>query len=346
MKLIKQLYSSQTIKRKAPVNLKQGDSNFFGGEPFEYTLPASSFNYIGKASVTSQGIIMKHFLPLKRFIVCYDIDFKHYFFRYILHVLSKYKRHKPGGKQKYLIIFDNYSGPKGFYHWISDGLTRLVEMNEQLNEFVVLIPEYFKHEQLYMDTLALFNIKQIYYIPEKTYVKIDHLYVMDFIAPTGNFNPHNFLKLQKLVWDAYNLKKSEANEYIYISREKASRRFVLNEPEVIWLLQSYDFKIVCLEDYKFEEQVKLIFKTKYLVSIHGAALTHISFMQKGSKVLEFKRLNDSSNFVYFSLADVAGVDYYYQFCDVKEKSKNANNFDLTVNIEELDATIKLMLTTR
>lgn len=343
MREIKRLYSSETIKRRAPVNLKEGDAVFFGGTSFEYTLPQSSFMYIGKATVTSQGIIIKKFLPLRRFIVCYDIDFKNYYFRYILHILLKYRMQKLNKEGKYVVIFDNYSGPKGFYHWIADGLTRLVEIKDQLKDFTVLVPEYFKNESIYIDTLKLFDINHSYFIPEKTRVKMNHLYAIDFIAPSGNFNKQNFSKLQKLVWDKYQLENDHAIERIYISRAKASRRFVVNEEEVVNLLKEYNFKIVHFEDYNFEEQVKLVYKSKYFVSIHGAALTHIFFMQPDSHVLEFKRMYDAINYVYFSLADVADVNYYYQFCEVTERSKHANSFDLTIDVNELRHTIELML---
>ena len=343
MKVIRQLYSSGTIRRKPPLNLKKGDEVYFGGASFEYTLPESSFVYIGKATVTSQGIIMKHFLPLRRFIVCYAIDFKQYYFRYIGHVLWHYKKQRLKDDKKYVIIFDNYSGPKGFYHWICDGLTRLAEIRDELKDYTVLLPAYFKQERLYSDTLKLFDIAHEYVITEKTCVTVDHLYAVDFIAPTGNFNQQNFHKLQRLVWDTYKLPDGEAYDKIYISRGKASRRFVINEREVGDLLQQYGFRIVHLEDHPFEEQVRLVTQARYLVSIHGAALTHVFFMQPGSHVLEFKRMNDASNYVYFSLADVAGVNYYYQFCEVTEKSKHANNFDLAVDISDLQTNIEWML---
>ena len=343
MKVIRQLYSSQRMRRKAPLNLKKGDEAYFGGKSFEYTLPESSFIYVGKAMVTSQGIIMRHLLPLKRFIVCYGIDFKKYYFRYIGHVLLNYKKQRLHDDKKYVIIFDNYSGPKGFYHWICDGLTRLVEIKDELKAYTVLLPAYFKHERLYSDTLKLFDIAHEYVIDEKTCVMVNHLYAADFIAPTGNFNKQNFHKLQRLVWNTYKLPEGEASEKIYISRGKASRRFVINENEVCDLLKQYNFRIVYLEDHPFEEQVRLVTRAKYLVSIHGAALTHVFFMQPGSHVLEFKRMNDASNYVYFSLADVAGVHYYYQFCEVTEKSRHANNFDLAVDISDLQTNIELML---
>lgn len=343
MKELKILYTPQHIQRRPPVNLAPGDEVYFGGEGFRYQYPRSALVALGKCQVSAEGIILKHFLPLKRFIVCYDIDFKHYYLRYIIHLLRRYRRRVLPVGEKYLVIFDNYSGPKGFFHWICDGLTRLVELNEELSEYTVLIPAYFQQEALYRDTLRLFNIGKTEVIAERSYVQAAKVYAIDFITPSGHFNPLNFRKLQQLVWNKYHLPAGAATEKIYISRAKASRRFVENEAEVVALMVSFGFRIVYLEDYTFEEQVRLAASAKYLVSIHGAALTHVFFMQPGSHVLEFKRQDDAGNYVYFSLADVAGVNYYYQFCKVTERSHHANNFDLWVDPATLRNTMQLML---
>ena len=154
----------------------------------------------------------------------------------------------------------------------------------------------------------------------------------DFIAPSGNFHPENAIKLRDFIWQNCIDKNKfiSSNNRIYISRSKASRRFLINEKDVESLLKEYNFQIINMEDYSFREQINIAYNARLLVSMHGGALTHIHFMQQESSVLEFRKKNDSKNNCYFSLADAMKVNYYYQFCKCKEISVAANNFDLMV----------------
>ena len=345
MGILKLIYPGLTINRRAPVNLKQGDELFFGGSSFQSSLPASFLNYFQHVIVSDIGVIIKNFRLQKKLIVCYDEDFKKYAFRYLAKVLLRTKRIKSDKTKTYLLIFDNYSGPNGFFHWISDGLSKLIELKNELENYTLIVPEYFKNENIYIETLAFFNIKKLFYIKPDTSLKVEKLLVSDLIAPTGNFHPVNAIKLRDFMWQNC-IDKNEiisGNNRIYISRRNASRRFLINEKDVESLLKEYNFQIINMEDYSFREQINIAYNARILVSIHGGALTHIHFMQPESSVLEFRKENDSKNNCYFSLADAMKVNYYYQFCECHEISDVANNFDLTADLNELRKNIELMI---
>lgn len=345
MGIIKLIYPALVVNRRAPANLKQGDEIFFGGNLFQCTLPASYLNCFQNVIVSDIGVVVKNFRLQKKLIACYDEDFKNYALRYLGKVLFRTKRIKTDNTKTYLLIFDNYSGPNGFFHWISDGLSKLIELKNDLDNYTLIVPEYFKNEKIYIDTIAFFNIKNRYYIKPNTSLKVEKLVVSDFIAPSGDFHPENAIKLRDFIWQNC-IDKNEsvsANNRIYISRSKASRRFLINEKEVESLLKEYNFQIINMEDYSFREQVNIAYNARLLVSMHGAALTHIRFMKPESCVLEFRKENDSKNNCYFSLADAMKVNYYYQFCKCHEISNVANNFDLTADLNELRKNIELMI---
>ena len=73
---------------------------------------------------------------------------------------------------------------------------------------------------------------------------------------------------------------------IYISRRKARGRFILNEEALEAMLAEFEAESVCLEDFSFKEQVTLMQRTRLLISIHGAGLTNMMFMQEGGTVIE------------------------------------------------------------
>ena len=200
MAIVKLIYPSFTIKRRAPLNLKPGDEKFFDGFTFQIHFPASFLNVYKNVIISDIGVILKKFRLIKKLIACYDEDFKNYAIRYTAKLLFKTPRLKADKSKTYLLIYDNYSGPNGFFHWIEDGLTKLIELKNELNNYTIIVPDYFKNENIYKETIAFFEIKNLFYIPKNKSLKVGKLLVSDFIAPTGNFHPENAAKLREFIW--------------------------------------------------------------------------------------------------------------------------------------------------
>ena len=198
MKLIKSFYNSQLVSQKKPSNLKEEDIVLFASEG--YTTLNSGLYYIKNAKVSSIGIIYKFLFSIKTNIICYSADFKKYKFRYLAKQILQTKKLKLDSKTKYIIVFDNYSGPKGFAHWLCDGLTRIAEVNDTLDEYTVLIPEYFKDEKMYLESLSFFNVKKIVFLKSNIFTTVPNLYLPSHICETGNFNIENLKKLKNINW--------------------------------------------------------------------------------------------------------------------------------------------------
>src|SRR5687768_8046101 len=116
MKRIQKIYDSISVSNKPPANLKKKDQHLFGKPGYAYTIPESWLYQVRNAVVTDMGIIIKGWQPLQRFINCYEEDFSNYAFRYTVKTKFKSKKVKADPAKKYLLIFDNYSGPRGFFH--------------------------------------------------------------------------------------------------------------------------------------------------------------------------------------------------------------------------------------
>jgi capsular polysaccharide biosynthesis protein len=339
MRILRRFYSNATVKMARPVNLAPGDEAYFG-YTFEYQVPESYLAEVSHAMVTSRGIIYRFFKTLRRFIICYRQDFHAYRFRYLFHVLL---RHRPlflDSGTDYMLVFDNYSGPAGFSHWLSDGLTRLVEVNSLLKDHTILIPEYFEKEKVYMETLALFDVGKTQVIPSNRYAYLPRVRVPTHIAASGDFLPENVRKLRDHVWRRLNLDAiAPRGDRVYISRAKATRRYVKNEEQVRSLLENAGFITVYMEEYSFAKQVELVYHAAVVVSIHGAALTHVHFMRKGTSVLEFRNEHDAVNCHFQRLASAADVNYFYLRCKAEEVAKAANNYNLDVALPELESVL-------
>lgn len=343
MKIIRSLYPASVIKRTPPRNLEPGDEKYFGGPDFKFQTEDSNLLFYRNAFVTQDGIILKNLIPQKKLIVSYERDFKNYRYRYIGHALLKQKTVKLPAGRNYMLIFDNYSGPKGLAHWYSDSLTRIIEIKDILNDYTCLVPYYYKDNIFIYEALRLFGIKDIHVVEKGTKVCVPNLYVPMHIAESGNFNPQNTIKLRDFFLEKNPDKlKFSLGERLYISRSRAAFRYVINEAEVQSLLKEYGFNIVFMEDYNLSQKVSMVYNANCMVGIIGAAFSFLHFMRPGTSVLEFRHV-DCYNSIYYSLSDAMNLNYYYQVCETKMNHFESQNFDLRVDIEKLRKNIELML---
>lgn len=339
--LLKIFHQDLLIENKLPSNFRESDQKLFRND-LRVRLPQSGLYLLKNVVVTDLGIIYQNFRPLKENIICYDADFKKYQTRYLLKSLVKFSRHRYKGK-RCLIIFDNYSGPNGFAHWICDGLTRLAEMNDSLGGYTLIAPYYFKEQALYAQTLSFFNVGDIHYLPQNSRTYFDELHFPMAIGDTGNFHPANVAKLKQIFQQRIAIPAGGKKRNIYISRQKAKRRHVENEQEITAILPKYQFETVYLEEHSFDEQARIICSAANIVSIHGAALSMLLFAPEGASVLELRNCSDDINNMYFQLSNACGLNYYYLNCRGSERSKTANDFDLLVDLAEFENTVKQMI---
>jgi hypothetical protein len=73
---------------------------------------------------------------------------------------------------------------------------------------------------------------------------------------------------------------------IFIDRSLGKTRNVINQNELNEVLKQHDFTLIKLEELSFDEQVRLFSNAEFVVGVHGAGLTNISFCKAGTKVIE------------------------------------------------------------
>ncbi|MFN6166278.1 MAG: glycosyltransferase family 61 protein [Pseudanabaena sp.] len=129
---------------------------------------------------------------------------------------------------------------------------------------------------------------------------------------------------------------------IYISRSKEQKRKIINELEVIEIVKKYGFKVICFEEYSFEDQIKMALRAKFMISNHGGGLTNLLFMASGGAVLELRKYGDSNNNCFFTLASALDINYFYQLCETDQNDIN-NTSDLKIDCQLLSSNIIDML---
>lgn len=333
------IIQSNIIERKPPVNIKDADALLFSNH-LKITLPEVNLFHYKNTFVTPEGIIFKGLKVDKQFLI-YPYHNKIYNSLYVLSSRVKRKKINLPDGEKYLVCFDYWSN--SIFHWMCDALPRLQAVKNLAKECIFLLPEHFKYSYIH-ETLKAFDFKSIHIFSVDTYLKCPDLYVPEQITTSGEINPENFNNLRKTLLNYFMPKFSGKHNYpnIYISRNKAKYRKVINEEEVVNLLKKYDFKVIHYEDYSVEEQIEIAYNTKNMLSVHGANLTNAIFMQKGGNMLEFRKKNDSENNYFFSIADSVGCNYYYMNCEYID-TKPGNFFDVTVDIKGLELILQQML---
>ncbi|WP_339787985.1 MAG: glycosyltransferase family 61 protein [Imperialibacter sp.] len=226
------------------------------------------------------------------------------------------------------VVTDNWSA--GFFHWMLDVIPKIASLYKMHPESVFVVSEDTYRLAYVKESMHLMGIMNLCILKKGRIYYFDQLEVISPVAYTGNFHPKMIEISRGFFNEILNFKPER---FLYVSRKKASRRRIVNENEVINCLANKNFEVICLEDYSLEEQIKFISMARMVISVHGAALSHLMFMHSTSRVLEIRCASDAIRNCYFSLASVSSVDYYYYLA--KEADEGGDG-DLVVDLSAFE----------
>jgi capsular polysaccharide biosynthesis protein len=224
--------------------------------------------------------------------------------------------------------YDNY------YHFVCDILPRLYNAISYAPVAKVLA-----HERLpsfVKEYLSLLGFNKI------ELIKDDELaYVKKVLLPsfTSGKHSHNTVVMNGLALYLKSLVLKEPKEgpvlkNLYISRQRAKHRRVLNEEAVIHLVEAYGFAVVHFEDYTVTEQIKLMQHAKNVIGVHGAGLTNIMYMPKNGLVIEMLHPGHHID-CYYNLANVFEHDTIVLQGSAEENSTDPIHDDFSIDVSRL-----------
>jgi tetratricopeptide (TPR) repeat protein len=239
-------------------------------------------------------------------------------------------------------------GGAGYFHWMFDLMTRfdLLERSgidlESIDKFIVNSYK-LPYQRETLNTLG---------IPASKIIDSSvtpHIQAKSIIIPSV-FDKNSYDRLSKWGCDFLrktflkegNWQKSDYPKRIYISREKASYRQVINNEDVFYLLAKHGFKKVIFETLTLAEQSLYMAAADVIVAPHGAGLTNLVFCQPGTKVLEIFSPNFHPNY-YWALSNICGLDHYYLMGEVlvNYHTDNPIHQDILVNVAQLEQLIDI-----
>jgi hypothetical protein len=107
---------------------------------------------------------------------------------------------------------------------------------------------------------------------------------------------------------------------VYVSRDDARLRRVLNEKRLLPRLEALGFERAVLGDLPIARQVALFRQADIVVAPHGAGLAHIAWCKPGTRIVEFFPSPDgprgrvrNATYDYWLLSQLLGLDYACHF---------------------------------
>ena len=198
-----------------------------------------------------------------------------------------------------------------YWHWLFDILPRLLmlEHMEKCTE-KIYIQKRFPFQRETLALLGILSDERIIDCDQIPIISATRLVIPCHQIAAGREFPNWVCQvLRERFLSHASDKQNFMGRRIYVSREAARFRRVLNEGEIIDLLKQYGFSLVRLENLAFTEQVKLFRDAEVVVGASGSGLANLVFCSKGTKVIElFPTSTADAN---FRLSRTLNLDYYY-----------------------------------
>jgi hypothetical protein len=219
-------------------------------------------------------------------------------------------------------VYNNY------YHFLLDLILRLkyYEESDGLIDFY-LIPE--DLDEKFSSFLSdLVGSNKILKIKRDKKYKISQFLVSSLTGSEGRLILDDILYLRRKL----KLNQISANKKnIYLSRGGEVARKIINENAFINLLKSYDFIEVDPSKLTILEQLTLLGNAENVVAPHGAALTNIITMPKGSNLVEIFSEDYFRTDCFYSMAALQNINYHY-WVGTRDKEWG----DITINLEDFE----------
>ena len=150
----------------------------------------------------------------------------------------------------------------------------------------------------------------ILYLSSEMKKEVQFVFLDDgFYKFTNSQLPEFFPKKDSVnILNKLKISQKKPEDKIYLTRQNASYRNLLNESDVVNILKSNGFKIIDLNEIEIIDQIKLFSNAKMIISSAGSSLANIVFCSPGTKVIE---ISPKYSFDYENIFKVR----YEQICN-------------------------------
>jgi hypothetical protein len=322
------------IQRRYPANLTGADLDDFKADA-AYETYDSYLKPIRNAQVSPDSVVYQNGFLVNETVATNRYK-SYYRLRHYLKKILIGKKIELGDDKNYLLATDFES--EGHFHWFTEVVPKLLSAGERAKDFVLLLPDKPYIRKIALDSLHLLGLdfQDVVLMKEAEFYKVKNLYFISRIAGPGLLHD----EIMKAIRGRLVAGEPDGRRRIYISRNRARFRKVLNEDELSARLRDYGFETFFGEEVSLSEQIELFSASEILLGIHGAGLTNSIFMRPGSRIIELRRKEAEKNTGYWHLAD--SLDhryYYYNGIPDSEKSIIGRGCNLTIPLDDFEENI-------
>ncbi len=241
-----------------------------------------------------------------------------------------------------------------YFHWLVDILPRLallpqagIDPNQLDGIWINRITQSFQEETL--EILGI-SLKNAIASDDHPHIQAKQLIIPSFAGHLGWLSPWGLKFLRRAFLGPLRQPQKSYPERIYIRREGARHRRVLNEEAVIAYLSTRGFTPVSLETLSFAEQLNWFASAKVIVAPHGSGLTNLVFCAPKTKVIEFFAPSYIRHY-FWVISQQLGLEHYYLLGEsiacraLRELMyQNPLSEDLWMNLKTLKAALDRCLT--
>jgi len=236
-------------------------------------------------------------------------------------------------------------GGAAYFHWMFDVVTRFHILQQSglidsIDKFAInACDSAYEKETLNTLGIPLDKILESRYQPHFTADKLIVPSICDGGSGTSKWKCEY---LKRIFLNEQQSLNTDYSERIYISREKASYRRIVNEEEVVGCLEKFGFRRVMLETMSVAEQAACLAAAKVVVSPHGGGLTNLVFCTPGTKVIEiFSPIYVPSCF--WTISNLCELEHYYLIAELfdDKTQKYQGHKDMRVDVNSLEKLMNL-----
>jgi len=222
-----------------------------------------------------------------------------------------------------------------YFHWMCDAMPRVAALMTLPADVKVLIPARLtSYQRQALDLLGIADDRLAPFDDEN--VRFEGFYFISPAGRTGNIPPWAAGWLRDRFRAAVPSKVAKARR-LYISRQLAAARRVVNEDEVMSALAPLGFEKVFCEKLSLADQIRLFSQAETVVAPHGAGNTNMLFAAPGARLVEFQEPG-LVHVCYWSLCESLGHEYWYLMAQPTTESKRGA--DMIVPVDELRAVLE------
>lgn len=297
--------------------------------PAYFAHPATHVQQLEHVYVSPYGVVYKQHKVIAASLGDYNMGLNHHKTYVKKRLLRRVKKVEGLCVVVTNPFFDNY------YHFCVECLPRLLAVYDRRAEVQVIVPETAPH--FFSAYLSLLGFSKMVMLPLDELLHARHLLVPGQTTRVHKQNPAAMNRLSDLLNSAAAPLQPSFSGYsrVFVNRNKARYRKIVNQEAVNKLLHDYGFQFVDFEDYTLQETIAMMSQTKVLVGIHGAGLSNMLFMPLGGTVISLVHGGHHDDSFYNLACVRRHASVFLQGQPANSDPRGVCFDDFTINITEL-----------